>query len=154
MFLANAFSVSVSQLSGSLKFLNLSHFHDIVKIPNFAELNALEQLILEDCVSLIEIDESIEMVEGLVMLDLKNCKLLKGLPEKICMLKCLKILIISGCSNLYKLPVELSKMESLKVFHADGLDFGSSSYGNQGNESWLDFVRGLLSKPRIGPQLH
>ncbi|KAL1802862.1 hypothetical protein ACET3Z_031509 [Daucus carota] len=147
--------VQGNMIFGSLKFLNLSHSHDLVKSPNFAELNALEQLILEDCVSLIEneIDESIGMAEGLVLLDIKDCKLLKRLPKNIYKLKYLQTLIISGCSNIRMLDAEMKNMESLKDFHADGLDFGNSSYRNQKSESWLDFFQGLVSKPRIGPEL-
>ncbi|KAL1832333.1 hypothetical protein ACET3Z_001984 [Daucus carota] len=137
----------------SLKFLNLSHSHDLVKSPNFAELNVLEQLILEDCVSLVEIDESIGMAEGLVLLNLKDCKLLKTLPNSICMLRFLETLIISGCSNLEKLPSEMKNLESLEVFYADGLDFSNSSSRTQESKSWRDFFWGLVSKPEIGPQL-
>ncbi|XP_063940915.1 disease resistance protein TAO1-like isoform X1 [Daucus carota subsp. sativus] len=144
--------VQGNMLLGSLKFLNLSHSHDLVKSPNFAEFNALEQLILEDCVSLIEIDESIGMAEGLVLLDIKDCKLLKRLPKNIYKLKCLETLIISGCSNIRMLDAEMKNMESLKDFHADGLDFGNSSYRNQKSESWLDFFQGLVSKPRRDPE--
>ncbi|XP_074350866.1 disease resistance protein RUN1-like isoform X2 [Apium graveolens] len=144
---------TLGKLLGSLKFLNLSNCHDIVKTPDFAQLPALEQLLLEDCVSLVEIDESIGMAEGLVLLNLKNCKLLKKLPNNLCMLKLLQTLIISGCSNLGVLPIEMRKMVSLKVFYADGLSFGNSGEKTQENESMLRFIWGWVSKPRIGPQL-
>ncbi|KAK1368054.1 hypothetical protein POM88_034146 [Heracleum sosnowskyi] len=132
-----------NMLLGSLKYLNLSHCHCIVQIPKFAQLPALEELILEDCASLVKIDKSIQMAEGLVILNLKDCKLLKKLPKNIGMLKLLETLIISGCSDLCMLPVELRKMESLKVFQADGLNFGNSSSSTPENES----------KMKIGPQL-
>ncbi|KAK1381244.1 hypothetical protein POM88_027988 [Heracleum sosnowskyi] len=137
---------------GSLKFLNLSHCYDIVKTPDFSKLYALEQLLLEDCASLVQIDESIGMAEGLVLINLKDCKLLEKLPENICMLKLLETLIISGCSNLGTLPKEMRKMESLKVFHADGLDFGNSNSTTHQNKSWREFIWGLVSKLRTSPQ--
>ncbi|KAL1802861.1 hypothetical protein ACET3Z_031508 [Daucus carota] len=121
--------VQRDMLLRSLKFLNLSHCHNLVETPNFATLCVLEQLILEDCVSLVEIDESIRMAEGLVLLDLKDCKLLKRLPKNMCMLKYLETLIISGCSNLGMHPVDKRKMESLKVFIANGIDFGNTRIG-------------------------
>ncbi|WOH14964.1 hypothetical protein DCAR_0934494 [Daucus carota subsp. sativus] len=139
-----------SMLFKSLKFLDLSHSHDLVKSPNFAELIALEQLIVEDCVSLVEIDESIGMAAGLVLLNLKDCKLLKTLPKNIGMLKFLETLIISGCSNLDKLPAEMKHMESLKAFLADGIDFGSSSKTTVENKTWRDFIWGWVPKT---PQL-
>ncbi|KAK1381228.1 hypothetical protein POM88_027972 [Heracleum sosnowskyi] len=137
---------------GSLKFLNLSHCYDIVKTPDFSKLYALEQLLLEDCASLVQIDESIGMAEGLVLINLKDCKLLEELPENICMLKLLETLIISGYSNLGTLPKEMRKMESLKVFHADGLDFGNSNSTTHQNKSWREFIWGLVSKLRTSPQ--
>ncbi|KAK1381230.1 hypothetical protein POM88_027974 [Heracleum sosnowskyi] len=87
------------------------------------------------------------MAEGLVLINLKDCILLKKLPENFGMLKLLHTLIISGCSNLTML-----KMESLKVFHANGLDFGNSNFTPHQNESWKEFIWGLVSKPRISPQ--
>lgn len=137
------FFLCPSQLLGSLKYLNLSHCQCIVKPPKFAQLPALEELILEDCVSLVKIDKSIQMANGLLILNLKDCKLLKKLPNNIGMLKLLETLIISGCSDLCMLPPELRKMESLKVFQADGLNFGNSSSATQENESDI----------KIGPQL-
>ncbi|WOH13502.1 hypothetical protein DCAR_0833012 [Daucus carota subsp. sativus] len=142
-----------NMLLGSLKFLNLSHCHDIVKTPNFAKLYALEHLLLEDCPSLVEIDESIGMAGGLVLINLKDCKRLRKLPENFCMLKLLEILIISGCSSLCMFPAEMRKIESLKVFHADGLDFSNSSYTSHQNESWRKFIWNLVAKPRNSPQL-
>nr|XP_017221811.1 PREDICTED: disease resistance protein RML1B-like [Daucus carota subsp. sativus] len=136
-----------NMLLGSLKFLNLSHCDGIVKTPDFAKLCALEQLLLEDCANLVEIDESIGMVGGLVLINLKDCKLLKKLPEGVCMLKLLETLNISGCSNLGILPAKMRKMESLKIFHADGLDFGNSRHTTYQNDSWREFIWGLVSRP-------
>ncbi|XP_074339766.1 disease resistance protein RPV1-like isoform X2 [Apium graveolens] len=138
---------------GSLKSLNLSHCHDIVRTPDFANCFALEELILEHCANLVEIDESIGVAEGLALINLKDCSLLKKLPERLCMLKLLETLNISGCSSLGMFPAEMRKMESLKVFHADGLDFSNSNNKTQQNESWREFIRGLVSKPKISSQL-
>ncbi|KAK1381236.1 hypothetical protein POM88_027980 [Heracleum sosnowskyi] len=140
-------------LLGSLKFLNLSHCHGIVKTPDFTKVSALEHLVLEDCACLVEIDESIGMAEGLVLINLKDCILLKKLPEKFCTLKVLETLIISGCSNLSMLPAEMRTMKSLKVFHADGLDFGDSNCKAHQNKSWREFIWGLVSVPKVSPQL-
>ena len=128
-----------------------------MKTPDFAKLCSLEQLLLEDCASLIEIDESIGMAEGLVLLNLKDCKLLKKLPKNLCKLKLLETLIVSGCSGVGMFPADMRKMESLKNFHADGLNFGNSSdglesYTNQ-NVSRREFIWGLVSRPSTSPKL-
>ncbi|XP_017224931.2 disease resistance protein RPV1-like [Daucus carota subsp. sativus] len=140
-------------LLGSLKFLDLSHCHSLVKTPDFKNLSALEQLILEDCINLIEIDESIGYAEGLVLLNLKDCRLLKKLPKNFGRLKLLETLVISGCCNLGMLPAGMREMKLLKVFHADGLDFSNSSHNAQRKESWREFIWGLVSKPIVSPQL-
>ncbi|WOH13507.1 hypothetical protein DCAR_0833017 [Daucus carota subsp. sativus] len=44
-------------------------------------------------------------------------------------------------------------MESLKVFHADGLDFGNSSYTTQQNVSWGELLWGLVAKQKVSLQL-
>ncbi|XP_074343102.1 TMV resistance protein N-like [Apium graveolens] len=138
---------------GSLKSLNLSHCHGIVRTPDFANFFALEELILEHCANLIEIDESIGVAEGLALINLKDCNLLKKLPESLCMLKLLETLNISGCSSLGMLPADMRNMESLIVFHADGLDFSSSNYKTQKNESWREYIWDLVSKQKISSQL-
>ncbi|XP_060207702.1 disease resistance protein RPV1-like isoform X1 [Lycium barbarum] len=95
-----------------LKFLNLSHSYQLRRSPDFSELPNLEQLILEYCTNLTEIDDSIGYVEGLTLLNLNGCTKLRRIPESVCMLKFLETLDISGCSNLeyaaMDLPGELS----------------------------------------------
>ncbi|KAL1831409.1 hypothetical protein ACET3Z_001060 [Daucus carota] len=138
---------------GSLKILNLSHCHCIVESPNFSQLRVLEQLILEDCASLVEIDESIQMAKGLLFMNLKDCVDLRKLSKNLGMLKLLETLIISGCSNLNTLPSEMRAMESLKVFRADGLDFGNSSFVIEEYVSWPVFIWGWVSEWNLGSQL-
>ncbi|WCJ40476.1 Disease resistance protein (TIR-NBS-LRR class) family [Euphorbia peplus] len=112
-----------------LRILNLSHSHCLVRTPDFRGLPSLEKLVLKDCVNLINLDESIGVLEKLIIFNLKDCKRLKKLPDEITMLKSLEELILSGCSNLAELPVDLEKLESLRLLHADGttLQQGNSS---------------------------
>ncbi|KAI8571069.1 hypothetical protein RHMOL_Rhmol01G0088700 [Rhododendron molle] len=88
-----------------LKFLYLSHCHYLTKTPDFSGLSSLEELLLNDCKSLVEVDESIGWLNKLVVLDLKNCTELRKLPSSIWMLKSLERLDLSGCSNLGNLAV-------------------------------------------------
>ncbi|KAJ4969985.1 hypothetical protein NE237_003084 [Protea cynaroides] len=88
----------------NLKFLNLSHCHNLIKTPDFSGLLNLESLVLECCTNLVEVHHSIGHLDKLVLLNLKNCRKLKNLPNSICKLRSLENLILSGCSKLGNLP--------------------------------------------------
>ncbi|KAM7465625.1 hypothetical protein LguiB_013187 [Lonicera macranthoides] len=92
-----------------LKFLNLCHSKRLVKTPNFTRLPNLERLILEGCVCLVEVCDTIRNLEKLALLNLENCKSLRKFPN-ISMLKSLRTLILDGCSNIG---------ESLKMVEAN-----------------------------------
>ncbi|KAL6214229.1 hypothetical protein ACLB2K_013667 [Fragaria x ananassa] len=105
----------------SLKILNLSHSHDFTETPDFSCIPNLERLILEDCTRLINVHESIGVLQKLIYLSVKDCKSLRKLPENISILTLLETLNISGCSSLREFPTEMMKIQSLKVFQADGI---------------------------------
>ncbi|XP_068330848.1 disease resistance protein RUN1-like [Pyrus communis] len=106
----------------SLKTLDVSHSHGLSETMDFSPCPNLEELILVDCTSLIDVHESIGNLERLVYLNMKDCKNLRMLPKNMCFLKSLETLILSGCSNLDEFPVEMKKkMESLKVLKMDGI---------------------------------
>ncbi|KAG5564705.1 hypothetical protein RHGRI_000784 [Rhododendron griersonianum] len=88
-----------------LKFLYLSHCHYLTRTPDFSRLYSLEELLLNDCKSLVEVDESIRCLNKLLVLDMKNCTKLRKLPSGIWMLKSLERLDLSGCSKLGDLAV-------------------------------------------------
>ncbi|XP_058197296.1 uncharacterized protein LOC131313166 [Rhododendron vialii] len=85
-----------------LKFLYLSYCYHLIETPDFSGLNNLEELLLNDCVRLVEVDESIRFLNKLVILDMKNCKKLQKFPPSILTLKSLESLDLSGCSMLGK----------------------------------------------------
>ncbi|KAG5564709.1 hypothetical protein RHGRI_000788 [Rhododendron griersonianum] len=89
-----------NMILGKLKFLYLSHCHYLTRTPDFFGLSSLEELLLNDCKSLVEVDESIRFLNKLLVLDMKNCTKLRKLPSSIWMLKSLERLDLSGCSNL------------------------------------------------------
>lgn len=137
-----------------LKFLNLSRCNRLVKTPDLSKAPALEKLILKDCASLVEVDESIGMAEGLLVLNLRNCSSLKKLPKNIVMLKFLEMLIISGCSNLHTMPIEeMKELESLKVFQADGVPLGLVTSATRESPSWLGSIWKLVARPRMCHEL-
>ncbi|CAL5353957.1 unnamed protein product [Camellia sinensis] len=84
----------------NLKFLYLSHCYYLTKTPNFSGLSNLEELLIDNCLRLVEIDESIGCLNKLIVLDMANCKKLEQFPSRILMLKSLEYLDLSGCSKL------------------------------------------------------
>ncbi|KAI8571118.1 hypothetical protein RHMOL_Rhmol01G0092900 [Rhododendron molle] len=94
-----------NMILGKLKFLYLNHCHYLTRTPDFSGLSSLEELLLNDCKSLVEVDESIRCLNKLLVLGMKNCTKLRKLPSSIWMLKSLERLDLSGCSNLENLAV-------------------------------------------------
>ncbi|OWM62958.1 hypothetical protein CDL15_Pgr020252 [Punica granatum] len=103
-----------------LKVLNLSYSHFLTKTPDFSGLSKLEELIMEDCKELKEIDRSIGCLKGLLLMNLKDCEKLKSIPHSICKVRSLQVLDIRGCSNLMRLPDDFGNLESLIELRADG----------------------------------
>ncbi|KAI3774409.1 hypothetical protein L1987_48964 [Smallanthus sonchifolius] len=85
-----------NELVGCLKILNLSYSVELIKTPNFGGLRSLESLLLEGCLSLTQVCESIGNLERLVLLDISGCRSLKDIPFLPRSLVSLKMY---GCSN-------------------------------------------------------
>ncbi|KAK9272448.1 hypothetical protein L1049_002821 [Liquidambar formosana] len=88
----------------NLKILNLSHSHNLTETPDFSGLINLDMLLLNDCPRWVEVHESIECLDKLLVLNLGNCKNLRKLPPGIFKLKSLQNLSLTGCSNIETLP--------------------------------------------------
>ncbi|XP_059429156.1 disease resistance protein RUN1-like [Corylus avellana] len=114
-----------------LKVLNLSYSKNLTKSPNFLRVPHLELLILEGCINLVELHESIGHLKGLVLLNLNGCKNFKKLPRSIYTLKTLERLNLSGCLKLDKLPEKFENMTSSKelVIHRTAIKQLPSSFG-------------------------
>ncbi|XP_011041390.1 PREDICTED: TMV resistance protein N-like isoform X3 [Populus euphratica] len=110
-----------------LKILDLRYSRDLIRTPNFSGLPVLEKLILEGCVHLVQIHESIGDLHCLVILNLKNCKSLLELPEEISSLSSLQLLHLDGCSNLDGLNMGLDHHQGLRLLQSDGI-VASTSY--------------------------
>ncbi|THG14693.1 hypothetical protein TEA_004763 [Camellia sinensis var. sinensis] len=78
----------------------------------------LEELLLEGCTGLMELHESIGLLDKLVHLNLKDCTNLRYLPGSIYKLKFVKRLNLAGCAKL-ELPEQLGDLESLTELLAD-----------------------------------
>ncbi|CAK9177703.1 unnamed protein product [Ilex paraguariensis] len=110
----------IYQFVKNLRVLNLSHCKFLTRTPNFTGLPRMEILLLESCLSLLEIHHSIGVLDRLTSLSLKDCGNLTDLPSSICNLISLQHLNLTDCSNLKKLPKLLGNMHCLRELHADG----------------------------------
>ena len=104
-----------------MKILDIRHSHDLIRTPDFSGLPVLEKLILEDCICLVQIHESIGDLQRLLILNLRNCTSLMELPEEMCRLNSLQELVLNGCSNLNNLNMELEHHQGRKLLQSDGI---------------------------------
>ncbi|XP_016646815.1 PREDICTED: probable disease resistance protein RPP1 [Prunus mume] len=100
----------VNKMFTKLKFINLSHSHDLAKSPDFSKLPNLEELILEDCKSLPEVQSSIGDLQRLTLVNLEDCEMLTHLPLNFYNSKSIKTLLLNGCSRFQNLADGLGDM--------------------------------------------
>ncbi|XP_048137705.1 disease resistance protein RUN1-like [Rhodamnia argentea] len=102
--------------SSKLKVLKLEECSRLTRLPFLSALSSLERLIVQNCQSLVELDESIGKLVQLNYLEIDGCKSLRELPEEVACLKALKELIIRGTVlgpvGSY-LPPSLGNLQSL-----------------------------------------
>ncbi|XLT94444.1 hypothetical protein HN873_016106, partial [Arachis hypogaea] len=101
-----------------LTSLNFSSCESLSKIPDVSGIPNLEQLILEDCTSLVDIHESVGSLDKLVYLGVERCTELKNLPS-VLKLPSLGCIVLNGCSQLEKFPELLGEMENLKFIEVE-----------------------------------
>ncbi|KAI3697214.1 hypothetical protein L6452_30071 [Arctium lappa] len=116
-----------NRLLGSLKILNLSSCKQLRSVGGFYELPALERLILANCISLIEICESIEQCEELVLIDLSYCTTLKKLPRRGVNLKKVETLLLDGCNLGEGFPIEMRDTVLLQMPKSNNLAIESQT---------------------------
>uniref|UniRef100_A0A7N1A4M4 TIR domain-containing protein n=1 Tax=Kalanchoe fedtschenkoi TaxID=63787 RepID=A0A7N1A4M4_KALFE len=92
---------------GALKVLNLSYSHQLRCTPDLSSAHKLEHLSCKDCVSLVEVHESIGKLKNLTYLNMEGCIKLVRLPESMGNLKRLTSFSVKGCINLINLPTNM-----------------------------------------------
>ncbi|PWA94965.1 TMV resistance protein N [Artemisia annua] len=99
-----------------LKHLDVTDSSSLTKIGNFIGLENLEELYLEYCLNLEELDSSIGCLQKLVELHLSGCTLLKSLPWEIGSLISLQRLDLDR-NRFNKLPNSLCQLHQLIVIY-------------------------------------
>ncbi|KAJ9684939.1 hypothetical protein PVL29_017095 [Vitis rotundifolia] len=120
-----------------LKILNLSNSQQLNEIPHFSNMSNLEQLNVEGCRSLDNVDSSVGFLKKLTLLNLRGCQKIRSLPStiqnlvslkslylddtaieelpsSICHLTSLQLLSIRECKNLRSLPSGICNLRSLQ----------------------------------------
>ncbi|KAL8137717.1 LOW QUALITY PROTEIN: hypothetical protein V2J09_003718 [Rumex salicifolius] len=105
---------SKNQVVENLTVLNLSNCYDLTSLPNLSGNRTMKKQILEGCVKLNKVHESLGHMTSLVHLNLRRCKRLVELPEDIRGLTRLEELILSECKSLSKLPCDFRSLTSLR----------------------------------------
>nr|ALN97041.1 disease resistance protein [Caragana korshinskii] len=127
----------------NLRTLDLSHSKNLIKMPGFEEVPNLEELHLEGCVKLVQIDPSIGVLRKLVVLNLKDCKNLMGIPNNIFGLSSLEDVNLSSWSKMFKTP----------IWHLKKLDTSESASHSQSTSSII-FKWITLPFHSLNPRAH
>ncbi|KAM7460213.1 hypothetical protein LguiB_036407 [Lonicera macranthoides] len=100
----------------TLKYIDLSHSQKLIKTPDFTWTPNLEQLILRECKSLVEVHGSVGFLKRLACLDLYGCSNLKSLPNSIHS-ESLETFMLSDCHKIKNFPEISVIMEHLSMLH-------------------------------------
>ncbi|KAJ9686989.1 hypothetical protein PVL29_015729 [Vitis rotundifolia] len=105
-----------------LKVIDLSNSRKLIQMSEFSSMPNLERLILNGCVSLIDIHPSVGNMKKLTTLCLRSCDKLKDLSDSIGNLESLEILDLCYCSKFEKFSGKGGNMKSLKELSLEILD--------------------------------
>ena len=105
---------------GSLKILNLSYCKQLHSLGDFDQLPILEMLIVRNCISLVEVCESIKQCVELILIDLSYCNKLKRFPTTRGILKKVKTMLVDGC-NIGESQIKIGDMDSRELCKANNL---------------------------------
>jgi Leucine-rich repeat (LRR) protein len=139
----------------NLETLSLRESECLVESPKFLETSRLKKLILEGCISLVEVHKSIGLLKVLKELNLRRCKKLRNLPSSISNLELLETLVLSDCLELDMLPEQLGNMKALKFLLAGRTDIEQqpSSLGLMRNPAIMSLLGyGVPSSSWISPK--
>ncbi|CAN6698981.1 unnamed protein product [Malus baccata var. baccata] len=104
--------LKVFQNLAMLTSLNLSGFEFLEKIPNLSGSPNLKELILNQCKRLVEVDDSVGVLDKLDRLSLRGCSRLERFATRL-RLRSLKGLNLNGCKRLKSFPEIEAEMEYL-----------------------------------------
>ncbi|XP_071718519.1 disease resistance protein RPV1-like [Rutidosis leptorrhynchoides] len=125
------------RLFGSLKFLDLSFCEHLEKLGSFHEIPILQRLVVRNCISLIEICESLEHCAELVLIDVSYCNMLEKLPRAISKLKKLETLLLDGFNTGER---QITIVRWFEISFLSSLVKLSLAHNNLSNESFpMDF---------------
>ncbi|XP_050116048.1 disease resistance protein RPV1-like isoform X13 [Malus sylvestris] len=103
----------------NLKIIDLTRSYSLIKSPDFSQVPNLEELILEGCESLYEIDSSIGHLKRLSLVNLRGCRMLTSLPRDFYKSKSVETLCLNDCSEFREVHEDLGEMISLRILEAD-----------------------------------
>ncbi|KAF8024982.1 hypothetical protein BT93_F1975 [Corymbia citriodora subsp. variegata] len=104
------------KMAKNLKVLNLTGCQNLCRTPDVSAHENLEQLILEGCMGLVQVDRSIGKLKQLVLLNLKGCWNLEKFPDEMEELEALTELLVDD-TCITNIP-EWKRMEKLKTLSA------------------------------------
>lgn len=110
--------VPIKQFFAKLKFIDLSHSEHLIEGPIVSGVPCLEILLLEGCINLVKVHESIGQHKKLVLLNLKDCINLQTLPTNF-EIDSLEELNLFGCSKVKKLPNFGKNMQCLSLLNLE-----------------------------------
>lgn len=130
--------------------MELNKCHSLLEIPDVSTIPNLEKLIVDQCMGLLQVHESVGFLEKLIVLNFTDCSNLRSLPKRL-RLTSLETLWLSGCTSLEKLPDILENMENVKsiILTESAVKELPSSIGNLSGLEFLDLhsCRNLRAVP-------
>ncbi|KAK9995073.1 hypothetical protein SO802_024776 [Lithocarpus litseifolius] len=102
-----------------LKFIHLNESQNLIETPDLNKVPNLEKLVMEGCLILRTVHQSMGAHKKLTLVNFKGCKSIESLPNTFKM-ESLEILILFDCSKVNKIPKFMGKMEHLSGLHLDG----------------------------------
>ncbi|XP_007044430.2 PREDICTED: disease resistance protein TAO1 isoform X1 [Theobroma cacao] len=108
-----------NKLDENLMVMILRGCPKLASLPDLSGHEKLQKIVLENCVSLINIHKSVGSLKSLRHLDVTGCSNLVEFPSDVLGMKNLQTLVLSGCYKLKELPEGIGSMISLKELYAD-----------------------------------
>ncbi|CAN1235497.1 Disease resistance protein RPV1 [Linum perenne] len=112
----------------NLIVLDLSNCINLIAIPNISRSSNLEELLLYQCESLVEVPSHVQYLTKIITLDLRGCINLKRLPPKLDS-KLLKHVRMSNCLKVTHCPEMNSReLEELDLYETSLVELPNAIY--------------------------